>query len=65
MTNHVHLMTPRDGAGISRLMQHLGRHYVLYTNRQYRRRTGTPFGRGVTKRVWYKRTNIYSPVWLY
>jgi len=30
MTNHVHLlMTPRDTAGISRLMQHLGRHYVL------------------------------------
>ena len=41
MTNHVHLlMTPRDTAGISRLMQHLGRHYVLYINRQYRR-TGT------------------------
>ncbi|MGH8525252.1 MAG: transposase [Gammaproteobacteria bacterium] len=41
MTNHVHLlMTPRDTAGISRLMQHLGRHYVLYVNRQYRR-TGT------------------------
>ena len=38
---HVHLlMTPRDTAGISRLMQHLGRHYVLYLNRQYRR-TGT------------------------
>jgi putative transposase len=37
MTNHVHLlMTPRDTAGISRLMQHLGRHYVLYINRQYR-----------------------------
>jgi putative transposase len=34
------LMTPRDTAGISRLMQHLGRHYVLYINRQYRR-TGT------------------------
>jgi putative transposase len=38
MTNHVHLlMTPRDTTGISRLMQHLGRHYVLYINRQYRR----------------------------
>ena len=38
ITNHVHLlMTPRDTAGISRLMQHLGRHYVLYSNRQYRR----------------------------
>ncbi|MGH8576234.1 MAG: transposase [Gammaproteobacteria bacterium] len=34
------LMTPRDTVGISRLMQHLGRHYVLYVNRQYRR-TGT------------------------
>jgi putative transposase len=32
--------TPRDTAGISRLMQHLGRHHVLYINRQYRR-TGT------------------------
>jgi putative transposase len=31
MTNHVHLLlTPADEAGISRLMQHLGRHYVLY-----------------------------------
>jgi len=37
MTNHVHLlMTPRHTAGISRLMQHLGRHYVLYIKRQYR-----------------------------
>jgi putative transposase len=41
MTNYVHLlMTPCDTAGISRLMQHVGRHYVLYINRQYRR-TGT------------------------
>ena len=41
MTNHMHLLTtPRDTAGISRLMQHLERHYVLYINRQYRR-TGT------------------------
>jgi putative transposase len=41
MTHHVHLrMTPRDAAVISRLLQHLGRHYVLYVNRQYRR-TGT------------------------
>jgi putative transposase len=38
MTNHVHLlMTSRDTPGISPLMQHLGRHYVLYINRQYRR----------------------------
>ena len=39
MTNHVHLlMTPSDDSGISRVMQHLGRLYVLYVNRTYRRR---------------------------
>jgi putative transposase len=38
MTNHVHLlMTPKDNVGISRVMQHLGRLYVLYINRTYRR----------------------------
>ncbi|WP_205895794.1 transposase [Pseudomonas leptonychotis] len=38
MTNHVHLlMTPTDESGISRVMQHLGRMYVLYVNRTYRR----------------------------
>nr|WP_286945332.1 transposase [Pseudomonas sp. UBA6718] len=38
MTNHVHLlMTPSDESGISRVMQHLGRMYVLYVNRTYRR----------------------------
>ena len=41
MTNHIHLLlTPRDGGGIGRLFQHLGRHYVPYFNRRYRR-TGT------------------------
>ena len=61
MTNHVHLlMTPRDTAGISRLMQHLGRHYVLYINRQYRR-TGTLW-EGATRRVSRRRTNISLPV---
>ena len=41
MTNHVHLLlTPQEGAGISRLMQHLGRNYVLHVNKTYRR-TGT------------------------
>lgn len=41
MTNHVHLlMTPADETGISRVMQHVGRMYVLYINRTYRR-TGT------------------------
>jgi putative transposase len=41
MTNHVHLlMTPEQEDSISRLMQHLGRNYVLYINKYYRR-TGT------------------------
>lgn len=38
MTNHVHLlMTPSDETGISRLLQHVGRLYVLYVNKTYRR----------------------------
>jgi len=38
MTNHVHLLlTPGSAEGISHLMQHVGRHYVLYINRHYRR----------------------------
>ena len=41
MTNHVHLLvTPTEPAGISRLMQGLGRRYVAYVNGTYRR-TGT------------------------
>jgi putative transposase len=41
MTNHVHLlMTPREDDGISAVMQSVGRHYVAYFNRKYRR-TGT------------------------
>jgi putative transposase len=41
MTNHVHmLMTPDDAAGISKVMQSLGRRYVQYFNCRYRR-TGT------------------------
>src|SRR5512139_748805 len=41
MTNHVHLlMTPEKEDSISRLMQHVGRNYVLYINKSYRR-TGT------------------------
>ncbi|WP_218190334.1 transposase [Pseudomonas sp. CC6-YY-74] len=34
------LMTPADETGISRVMQHVGRMYVLYINRTYQR-TGT------------------------
>jgi len=41
MTNHVHLlMTPRHAEGISRVMQHVGRHYVRHINERYVR-TGT------------------------
>lgn len=38
MTNHVHLLlTPTNPGASSRLMQSLGRRYVQYTNRFYRR----------------------------
>ncbi len=41
MTNHVHLLvTPGEPGAVSRMMQCLGRHYVGYVNRAYRR-TGT------------------------
>ena len=38
MTNHVHLLvTPESPGAVSRLMQHVGRHYVNYANKVYRR----------------------------
>ncbi len=38
MTNHVHLLlTPKHEDSISRLMQHVGRQYVQYINKTYRR----------------------------
>ncbi len=38
MTNHVHLLiTPDAEDSISRVMQHVGRQYVQYINRSYRR----------------------------
>ncbi|GAA3565824.1 hypothetical protein GCM10022265_14800 [Marinobacter xestospongiae] len=38
MTNHVHLLiTPQHADSISRLMQHVGRQYVQYINKNYRR----------------------------
>src|SRR4029450_2108264 len=41
MTNHVHLLvTPDSAAGVGRMMQTLGRHYVQYYN-YYQHRTGT------------------------
>ena len=41
MTNHVHLLlTPKKAAAVPRLLMSLGRRYVQYINRTYRR-TGT------------------------
>lgn len=41
MTNHVHLLvTPADEKGVARMMQAIGRSYVVYINHTYRR-TGT------------------------
>lgn len=41
MTNHVHLLlTPKEAAVVPNLLISLGRHYVQYINRSYRR-TGT------------------------
>ena len=41
MTNHVHILcTPSSNDGISQMMQSLGRMYVMYFNRSYKR-TGT------------------------
>ena len=38
MTNHVHmLLTPADVHGISQVMQSIGRRFVQYVNRRYRR----------------------------
>ena len=41
MTNHVHLLvSPGDKDSLMRMMQYLGRHYVMYVNHTYGR-TGT------------------------
>jgi putative transposase len=41
MTNHVHLLlTPKKAAAVPRLLMSLGRRYVQYVNRSYKR-TGT------------------------
>ncbi len=38
MTNHVHILaTPLEADGVSRLIQDVGREYVLHINRTYRR----------------------------
>ena len=58
MTNHVHLLiTPGDESGLGRTLQTVGRYYVQYFNRCYRR-TGTLWeGR-------YKATLIDSETYL-
>lgn len=46
MTNHVHLLvTPAAPTGIAKLMQAIGRRYVQYLNRSYRRSGGLWEGR--------------------
>ncbi len=43
MTNHIHLLlSPRDGAALSKTMQMVGRYYVQYFNFRYHR-SGTLF----------------------
>lgn len=38
MTNHIHLLvTPQEVAGVARMMQFVGRHYVPYVNHKYGR----------------------------
>ena len=51
MTNHVHLLaTPMQEQGIADMMQALGRRYVYYINKTYRRAPG-PCGKGATRQV--------------
>ncbi len=41
MTNHIHILaTPSSETAILRMIQHVGRHYVMYVNRKHTR-TGT------------------------
>ncbi|MEP1448204.1 MAG: transposase [Paraglaciecola sp.] len=54
MTNHVHLLcTPSNVNGISQMMQSLGRMYVMYFNRSYKR-TGTLWEDGLNP-IYYKK----------
>jgi putative transposase len=60
MSNHVHLLaTPGQAYSISHMMQDLGRKYVRYINRTYRRPVRC--GRDAIKRVWWTVRPIYSP----
>lgn len=45
MTNHVHLLvTPAEAFGITHMMQDIGRKYVRYINRTYRRTGRAVYG---------------------
>ena len=58
MTNHVHLLvTPAAPTGIAKLMQAIGRRYVQYLNRSYRRTGGLWEGR-------YKSSVIQAEIYL-
>ena len=61
MTNHVHvLLTPEREECVSRLMQYLGRHYVLYistTNTV----AAAPYGKVATRPVWCRKKTIFWP----
>jgi len=58
MTNHVHILaTPKSSDGISRMMQYVGRQYVLYINYLY----------GSTGTIWegrYKASLVYDAEFL-
>ncbi len=58
MTNHVHLLvTPETETGLAKLMQTIGRRYVQYINRSYRRTGSLREGR-------YKSSAIQAETYL-
>jgi REP element-mobilizing transposase RayT len=60
MTNHVHLLiTPETETGTAKLMQAVGRRYVQYINRSYKR-TGA-FGKGATNPASSRQRPTCSP----
>ena len=61
MTNDVHLLlTPGKQDACGRLLQYLGRHYLLYINHRYDR-SGTLW-RAATRQAWYRKRITCSPV---
>lgn len=58
MTNHVHILcSPANHSAISQMMQSLGRMYVMYFNRAYKR-SGTLWEGGIVP-VWFRVRNTY------